>query len=102
MASLPIELADCVPLLSESMEPILAVHTEAADNSDGVLQIFGAEPGVLLLTVDQVRAQLGRKIYRGTPMHNFRIEVRDASGAGVAQDVTVTIPLKGVKSITPD
>ena len=60
---------------------VIAVHTNAAIHPDGVIQVWGAEAGIALLTIAQLRADRGKKLLSsGSCVKAFGIERRTDDG----------------------
>lgn len=67
---------------------VFAVHTNAAIHADGVIQIRGAEAGVALLTIAQLRADRGKKLlYSGSSVNSFGVERRADGGPWYPVDI---------------
>lgn len=69
--------------LTEDREFLLMVRTSAARHQDGTVQVYGAEPSVVLLTPARLRGQLKKQLIEGDHVRSFAFEVRTADGSWV-------------------
>ena len=69
-----------VVLLTAQMEVVFACGTDASAQPDGTIQIYGADPGLVVLTVEQFKTQLNRKLIRGTAIRRLHLQRRGSDG----------------------
>jgi hypothetical protein len=96
---IPDAKGDVVFLLGEGLEVVVAVGTESARNEDGTVQIYGAEPMTVLMSVRQLKAQIGQALMNGTAFRGFDVEIRRPDGEWGKQNVQVTLPEDTIASI---
>lgn len=63
--------------LTEEREFLVIARTSALRHDDGTVQIYGAEPGVTLLTPARFRDQFRNKLIDGDSFRSIRFEIRD-------------------------
>lgn len=73
---LPDSAEEMMLLLTGDGDVLMATQGDVSIQPDGVIQISGAVPGITLLTPEQLRAQQGRKLYRGATVRGFSVEER--------------------------
>lgn len=66
-------------MLDVSNTVLVCIETEMSDR-DGVMQLRGAEPTLMLIPAAEVRAQKGRTLLRGPSLRSFRPERRAGDG----------------------
>lgn len=93
---------DMVLLLTEQLQFIFAVQTDAGVRNDGVTQIAGGEPGISLLTSAELREQFGRRLFKGTSLHSFKIQRRSQGSDWEDFNFSLTLPAGMVKEIRDD
>lgn len=91
-------------LLTDQHELIFAMHTEAARHEDGTIQIFGAEPTVVIGTMAQAReARAGRKLLDGcAAFRTFKVEMRDGDGVWREKKTSIAVSLENIVSMTQE
>lgn len=73
---------------------ILLLQTHAARKSDGVIQIYGAEPGLMVFTPEKIRAftQSPATLIGGDVVASFHVEEKNSTAEWAHVDVSFTIP----------
>ena len=66
---------DMLVLLTDERRLLMFIWTEVSER-DGVLQLFGGELGVVLVSDEEFASQQGKTLYRGDSLRSFSIEVR--------------------------
>lgn len=67
--------------LTEDREFLLMLRTSAARLQDGTVQVYGAEPSVVLLTPARLCGQFKKQLIDGDHVRRFALEVRVANGS---------------------
>lgn len=75
------EPAQSLICLTADREVLLMLRTSAARHQDGTVQVYGAEPSVVLLTPARLRGQLKKQLIEGDHVRSFSFEVRTADGS---------------------
>jgi len=90
-------------LITGEAEVVLAMQADASIHPDGTIQIYGAEPGIMVFRVDQIKKQVGKALIKeGTPVRSMSIEKRDAGGVWSGVPARFNFPLSAVRSMQQD
>jgi hypothetical protein len=90
-----------VLLLTTQLEVVVALESNASIDQDGTTRIHGAaEPGILLLTIVQLKEQMGRcKLIRGMPVRKLWVEQRNGDGTWLPIPMRLTLPGDAVRLV---
>jgi hypothetical protein len=69
--------------VADDQRPIFLLETHAARHQDGTVQIYGAEPGLAIFTIEAMREAFreGKTLIDTDSMESFSIEQRGPDGA---------------------
>ena len=94
-----------VMFLTMDALPLFAMQTDVSIRSDGILQLFGAEMGISLLTPKHLQDQMGKRLYKGESLRTLSMEEKDEGGNWQQnkgfQFTTSTDPIESIQ-LEPD
>ncbi len=84
-----------VLLVTDTAEIVLAMHSGSAVHPDGTVQIHGAEPSIIIFTLDQAKQHVTKKralVRGGVAIRELGLETRDTNGIWVYKPWVLRFP----------
>lgn len=80
-------------LLTHDRRVVMAIQTEASISPDkNLIQVAGAEPGIMLMSPEAMSAQRGKRLYKGDSVRGFDVEERIADGVWRRKQYELKLP----------